>query len=135
MHGPTIPLVPIMPGFGSEQVHAAAAALRTAGRAAEQLGEQLAGRHALGEGVPVPAMRAEDDVVAAQVGTDPGGDRLLPDVRMAGPMDQAALMARASCSSQRLIRDHASIKRQELVIAQIGRSIGRAKGGRCHGFI
>ncbi len=73
-------------------MHAAAAPLRAAGRAAEELGEQLARRHALGQRVPVPAVGAEDDVVAAQMRTDAGGDRLLPDVRVAGPVNQPALM-------------------------------------------
>ena len=90
-------------GFGCEQVHAAAAALRAAGRTAEELGEQLAGRHSLGQGVPVPAVRAEDDVVGAQMGTDASGNRLLSDVRVTGPMNQAALVRRARCSSQRRI--------------------------------
>ena len=46
-------------------MHAAAAPLRTAGGAAEELGEQLAGRHALGQGMAVPAVGAEDDVFAS----------------------------------------------------------------------
>ena len=54
--------------FRREQVHAAAAAARAAGRPAEQLGDQLARRHALGQRVAVPAVRAEDDVVAAAGG-------------------------------------------------------------------
>ena len=54
--------------FRGEQVHAAAAPLRAAGRPAEQLGDQLAGRDALGEGMAVTAVRAEDDVVCAQDG-------------------------------------------------------------------
>ena len=87
-----MPLVPIMPDFRGEQVHAAAAPVRAAGRAAEQLGDQLARRHALGQGVAVPAVRAEDDVVGPQMGTDAGGDRFLADVGVAGAVDQAALM-------------------------------------------
>ena len=107
-------------GFGSEQVHAAAASLRTAGRAAEELGEQLAGRHALGQGVPMPAVGAEDDVVAAQMRTDAGGDRLLPDVRMAGPVNQPALMRSRQLLFATPDQDHGAIKRQELILAQIG---------------
>ena len=111
-------------GFGSEQVHAAAAPLRAAGRAAEQLGEQLAGRHALGQGVPVPAVGAEDDVVAAQMRTNPGGDRLLPHVRMTGPMNQPALMRSRQLLLAAPDQDHGAIEGQELVVAQMGRSIG-----------
>ena len=114
-------------GFGSEQVHAAAASLGTAGRAAEKLGEQLAGRHALGQCVPVPAVRAEDDVVAAQMRTNPGGDRLLPDVGMTGPVNQPALMRSRQLLFAAPDQDHRAIKGQELVVAQMGRSIGRVE--------
>ena len=78
--------------FGGEQVHAAAAPLRTAGRAAEQFGEQLAGRNTLGQRMPVSAVRAEDDVIAAQMGTNAGGNRLLSHVSMTRTMNQPALM-------------------------------------------
>ena len=76
-------------------MHAAAAAVRAAGRAAEQLGDQLPRRHALGQRVAVAAVRAEDHVVGAQVGADADGDRLLADVGVAGPVDQAALVRTA----------------------------------------
>ena len=76
-------------GFRGEQVHAAAASLRTAGRAAEQLGEQLPRRNALGQRVPVPAVRAEDDVVAAQVRTNARGDRFLARRRYGRPHGSA----------------------------------------------
>jgi hypothetical protein len=51
---------------------------RAAGAAAEQLGEQLYRRQALGQGVAVAAVGAEDDVVGAQVGADAGGDGFRP---------------------------------------------------------
>ena len=122
-------------GFGSEQVHAAAASLRAAGRAAEELGKQLARRHALGQGVPVPAMRAEDDVVAAQMRADARGDRLLPDVSMAGPVNQPALMRSCQLLFAAPDQYHAPIKRQELVVAQMRRSIRRVHSFCCHVFI
>ena len=50
--------------FGGEEMHAAAASLRAAGGAAEELGEQLARREPLGQGMAVTAVRAEDDVFA-----------------------------------------------------------------------
>src|SRR5690242_1045343 len=37
-------------------------------------------------------MRAEDDIVRAEVGTDPDRNGLLADVGMAGAVNQAALM-------------------------------------------
>ena len=67
MHGPDDAAGAHQADLGSEQVHAAAAAVRAAGRPAEQLGDQLPRRHALGQGVPVAAMRAEDHVVRAQM--------------------------------------------------------------------
>jgi hypothetical protein len=78
--------------FGGEQVHAAAAPPRAAGRPAVQLGDQLARGQALGQGVAVPAVRAEDHVVLTQVGAHADGDRLLADVGVAGSVDQSALM-------------------------------------------
>ena len=97
-------------GFRREQVHAAAAPVRTAGRAAEELGEQLPGRDALGQRVPVPAVRAEDDVVAAQMGTNARGNRLLADVGVAGPVNQAALVRSCQLLLAASDQDHAAIK-------------------------
>ncbi len=106
-------------------MHAAAAPLGTAGRAAEQLGEQLAGRHALGQGVPVPAVGAEDDVVAAQMRTNPGGDRLLPDVSMTGPMNQTALMRSRQLLFATADQNHCTIECQEVVLAKFDGMIDR----------
>ena len=53
---------------------------------------KLAGGQALGQGVAVAAVRAEDDVVGAQMRADAGRDRLLADVGVAGAVDQAALV-------------------------------------------
>ena len=83
-----MPLVPIRPTSGDEQVHAAAAPARNAGRPAEELGDQFARRHALGQRVAVAAVGAEDDVVGAQVRADADGDRLLADVGVAGAVDE-----------------------------------------------
>ena len=52
-------------------MHAAAAPARTAGGAAEQLGDQLARRQSLGQGMAVAAVRAEDHVVFSQVAQTP----------------------------------------------------------------
>ena len=57
--------------FGGEEMHAAAAALRAAGRAAEELGEQLPRREPLGQGMAVPAVRAEDDVFVCRCAQTP----------------------------------------------------------------
>jgi hypothetical protein len=41
----------------------------------------------------MPSMGAEYRIAGCQMGTNPGGDRLLSDVGMACPVDQPALMA------------------------------------------
>ena len=87
-----MPLVPIRPVSGANRCIDAAPALRTAGRPAEELGEQLAGRNALGQRMPVPAMGAEDHVVGSQVATHARRDGLLSDVCVAGPVDQTLLV-------------------------------------------
>ena len=76
--------------LGGEQVHAAAAAARTAGRSAVQLGDQLlGGATPLARAWPWPRW-VLNTVVVAQVGTNAGGDRLLADVGVAGAGDYAA---------------------------------------------
>ena len=78
----------------------------------EQLGHQLARRHALGQGVAVAAVGAEDHVVRAQVGAHAGRDRLLADVGVAGAVDQAACVG----PGQRLLgppdHDHLAVERR-----------------------
>ena len=81
------------PDFRREEMHAAAASPRATGVAAEELGDEFHRRQALGQRVAVSAMRAEDDVVCAQMRTDADGDGFLPDVGVASPVDQPALMA------------------------------------------
>jgi hypothetical protein len=75
-----------------EQVHAPTATAGAAGFAAEQLGEELSGRNAFGEGVSMPAVRAEDDVGAFKMRTDPDSNRFLPDVGMTRAVNQPPLM-------------------------------------------
>ena len=109
-------------------MHAAAASLGTAGRAAEELGEQLPRRHALGQRVPVPAMSAEDDVIAAQVCTNAGGDRLLADVSVAGSMNQAALVRARPVALRSDVSRPSSDKGQRA--GRRLRSVGRSGGWR-----
>ena len=58
-------------------VHAAAFALAAAGGGAEQFVEQFLHAEPLGQGVPVPAERRSDEIVAAEGGADAHGGRLL----------------------------------------------------------
>ena len=78
--------------LGLEDVHTAAASVRATRHLAEQFGDHLARRHALGERVAVAAMRAHHRVALAQVRADRRRDRLLTDVRMACAGDEPGLM-------------------------------------------
>lgn len=73
-------------------MHRASASSRAAGRASEQLGHQFARRHSFGQRVTVSAMRAEDRIDRSEMRADAGRDGLLTDVRVAGPVDETALM-------------------------------------------
>ncbi len=79
-------------------MHRSPAALRAARRAAEELREQCAGRDALGQGMTVAAMRAEDHVVSSQMSGHPRRNRLLADVGMTGAMDQSLLVRPAQAA-------------------------------------
>ena len=109
--------------FRGEEMHAAASSLRAAGGAAEQLGEQLAGCEPLGKGMAVTAVGAEDDVVFLQMRADARGDCLLPDVGMAGAVDQPALMRPGQLLFTAANQHHRSIEGEQLVVVQIGRCI------------
>ena len=74
-------------------MHAPAAAAGAAGRPPKELGGQLTRRQSFCQGVAVSAMRAEDDIVGLQMGANPGGDGLLAHVGVAGPVNQAPLVA------------------------------------------
>ena len=84
---------PHHPDLGGEQVHRAPPAARAAGRPAEQLGTEVGRRHPLGEGMAMAAVGAEDGVAVGEVPADAGGHRLLPDIRVAGAMDEPARVA------------------------------------------
>ena len=116
----------------SEQVHAAAAAARTAGGPAKQLGEQLPRRHPLGQGMAMAAMRAEDHVFLAQVRTHANGDRLLSDIGVAGPVNQAALMRPCQLLLTQANEQHAAVQGQELVLAPGGFGLGQVFGHTVH---
>ena len=91
MLGPTIAAGAHQPDLRLEQVHAAAPAAGRPARQAVQLREQLDRRQPLGQRVAVAAVRAEHQVVIAQVDAHARRDRLLADVGMAAAVDQAGL--------------------------------------------
>jgi hypothetical protein len=73
-------------------MHAPPAAVRATGGAPEQFSHQLPGSHSLGQSVPVPAVRAEDNVALPEMGAHSDGYRLFADVCMTRSMDEPALM-------------------------------------------
>ena len=105
--------------FGREEVHAAAAAARDAGRLAEELGHHLAGRHALGQRVAVAAVGAEDDVVLAQVGADADRDRLLADVGVAGAGDVPLRVGAGQSLFHPADAEHLAIEPERLLGRQV----------------
>src|SRR5260370_39035349 len=78
--------------FRREQVHAAAAPMRTAGFTAVKLRDQLAGMQPLGQRVAVSPVGAENNVVRAKIGTHAHGDGFLADVSMTRAVYKPALV-------------------------------------------
>ncbi len=109
---------------GGEEMHAAAAPLRAAGGTAEELGKQAAGREPLGEGMPMAAVGAEDDVFLPEMCANARGDRLLPDVRVAGAVNEPALMRARQLLFATADQHHRSIKGQQLGLVQVGECFG-----------
>ena len=71
------------------QVHRPALATEEAGATAEQFGEDRGERHAAGDVVVVPAVRAQRVVVVAHRPREPGGDRFLTDPQVGGAPNEA----------------------------------------------
>ena len=91
MHGPTIPLVPIMPTSGAKRCMLPPRPYEQPVSRPISSAARRPRRDALGQRVAVASMRAEDHVVGAEV-RRPDGDRLLADIRVAGPVHQPPLM-------------------------------------------
>ena len=73
-------------------MHASAASMRDAGFAPEQFGDQAPWLDPLGQRVAMTAVRAEHHIAGPQMGANSGRDRFLANIRMAGAVDQPALM-------------------------------------------
>ena len=104
--------------FRREQMHAAAAPVRTAGRTAVQLRDELLGGHSLGQRMPMSAMGAEDGVVVFQVGTNADGNGFLTDIRVASAVDQPALMRAGQVLLTAADQQHLPIEGVELFFVQ-----------------
>ena len=83
---------PHHPDFGLEEMHASATSLRTAGFTAIQFSNQLFRMQSFRKGVPVSAMRAEDNVLFAKMSKHASCDRFFTDIRVARSVHQALLM-------------------------------------------
>ena len=121
-----MPLVPIMPTSGANRCMLPPRPCEQPVARPNSSAINCAGRDALGQGVAVAAVGAEDDVVGPQMGADAGGDRLLADVGVTGAVDQAALMRPGQLLLAAADQNHDTIQRQEIVLAQSGGVIGRS---------
>ena len=113
-------------------VHRAAVALVVPGLAEEDLGRHLVEISALGDQVPVAAVRAGDVVVLVQHGHDAGGNRFLAHVGM----ERAVEVVFAS--QEEILHGgfppaalvHALIHQEDLLFRQARDEVGRGAGGR-----
>ena len=123
-----MPLVPMRPTSGAKRCMLPPRPCEQPVAAAEQLGDQLPRRNALGERVAVTAMRAEDDIVRAQMSADAGGDRLLADISVAGAMHQAALTGAGQLLLRPADEEHGAEKGEQLAAGQRGFGLGQHRG-------
>jgi hypothetical protein len=101
-------------------VHAAASAARATGSPAKQLGNKLAGRQPLRQGMTMPAMGAEDHVIGSQMSANPGGNGFLAHVGMAGSVDQAPLVRAGQIFLALANQLHLPVQPQQEVLIQFG---------------
>ena len=120
------------PDLGGKQVHRATAATRAASRAAKQLGAEVGRGHALGKGMAMATVGAEDRVAGAQMPTDADGHRLLADIRVAGAMDEPARVAAGELLFGETDDEHRPVAVEEDVDIR-GSGRGRHQGGQTRG--
>jgi hypothetical protein len=73
----------------------------------------------------MPTMRAENDVVSAQVGTYTGRDGFLADVGVTGAVNQAALVGPCQLLLAATDQKHLTKQGQQLLLAQAGEGVYR----------
>ena len=102
-----------------EQMHAAAAPARAPRLAAKKLRDEFHRGQAFGQGMTVSAVRAENNVVRAQVRAHPRRDGFLSHVSMTSPMNQPTLMTtgqlllRLADELHRAIQSERGVRSQE----------------------
>ena len=101
--------------FGRKQVHASASPPRTTRLTPEQLCHQFSGWHTFGQRVTMSAMRTEDGIVVAQVGTDAGGNRFFAYIRMARPRNRSRRIGASQLLLALSYQHHRAIERQQFV--------------------
>ena len=72
----------------------------------------------------VAAMGAENNVLGFQIGANSDGDRLLADIRVTGPVNQAALMRPRQLLFRATNKQHLPVERQEQGFIQTGKLSG-----------
>src|SRR5688572_26145648 len=113
-------------------VHRAALALAVPGFLAQQLSEHQVRRCALGQAVPVTAMRARDVVVFPQCLAHADGDRLLADVEVREPGHQRPRVEIVDALLEQADGDHLLVQPQQ----RVGRDLRRGLrgGGAAHAW-
>src|SRR3546814_16904517 len=102
-HALPIPVPAVEFMLDAEQVHRAALALRDAGLAPRQLGHDDLGIDAIGEHVAVIAVAGDHAVlVAVERRLQAHRDRLLPDIEVTEPADQAEAIELARSEERRV---------------------------------
>ena len=110
-----MPLVPIIPNLRLKEVHTSPSSLRAASRATEKLGNHFVRANSLCQGMPVPAVRAENGIIGAQVRAHAGGNRLFPDISMAGAVNQTHLVRTGQLLLSVAYNEQLPVEREELL--------------------
>ena len=110
-----MPLVPIIPTSGLKRCILPPSSLRAAGRATEKLGNHFVRADSLCQGMPVPAVRAENGIIGAQVRAHAGGNRLFPDIGVAGAVNQTHLVRTGQLLLSVAYNEQLPVEREELL--------------------
>src|SRR5579859_249009 len=111
--------------FGREEVHAPPTPAGTSALAAVELGDQLPRWEALGEGMSVTPVGAEHGIVLAELGADADRNRLLPDLGVAGAVNQSPLVRSDELLLAAAALGPLTIKGEQLMLAGRGGRSGQ----------
>ena len=110
-----MPLVPIIPISGLKRCILPPRPCEQPVTRPEEFRDHLARGDALGQGMPVSAVGAEDGVVGAQVRAHPAGDGLFAHIGVASAVDQAHLVRAGQLLLGVADNDHLPVESVELL--------------------